>query len=102
MLNDALVCSVFRALGDPTRLWFIEALQSGDVRLSELAEIFPISQPTVLHHLRVLEACGLLTTRKCGPMRLYSFRPEGLREASRRLQHLAGPRGPPYWDAAYR
>jgi DNA-binding transcriptional ArsR family regulator len=102
VLNDVPICAVFRALGDPERLWFIEALQGGDARLCELAEIFPITQSTVIHHLRVLEACGLVGTRKAGPMRLYSFRPEGLTEASRRLRHLAGPRGPPFRDAAPR
>lgn len=96
MLNDGPVCAVFRAPGDPERLWFIEALQDGEARLFELAEIFPITQSTVIHHLKILEACGLLSTRKVGPQRLYGLRPEGLREASRLLRHLAWPRGPFY------
>jgi DNA-binding transcriptional ArsR family regulator len=72
---------VFQALGDPTRRWFIEALMDGEVRLREVADMFPLSLPTVLHHLRVLEKCGLLDSRKEGPMRLYSLRAEGLQEA---------------------
>jgi DNA-binding transcriptional ArsR family regulator len=100
VLNDGPVCAVFRALGDPARLWFVEALLDHELRLFELAGIFPISQPTVLHHLGVLQACGLVTTRKLGPSRLYGLRPEGFTEASRRLRPLAvpaGSRGPPFY-----
>jgi len=71
----------FRALADPTRRNFLECLRDGDVRLLEFYEIFPLSAPTVIHHLRVLEEGGLLRSRKEGPMRLYGLLPEGLREA---------------------
>jgi DNA-binding transcriptional ArsR family regulator len=80
VFNEHL-CPVFRALADPRRLWYIEGLLDGDVRLGELAELFPISQPTVIHHLKVLEECGLLLSRKEGRLRLYTLRPEGLRQA---------------------
>jgi DNA-binding transcriptional ArsR family regulator len=80
MFNEHL-CPVFRALADPRRLWYVEGLLDGEVRLGELAEIFPLSQPTVIHHLKVLEECGLLLSRKEGRLRLYTLRPEGLRQA---------------------
>jgi len=51
------------------------------MRLLQFAEIFPLQLPTVIHHLRVLEECGLLHSWKQGPMRLYRLRPEGLKEA---------------------
>ena len=75
------VTPVFRALADPTRRWYLECLLEGRVRLLEFAEMFPISQPTVLYHLRVLAKCGLITSQKEGPSRVYSLRPEGLRDA---------------------
>lgn len=78
----------FRALADPTRRWFIEALLGGDVRLLEFAEISELTLPTVIHHLRVLEECGLLRSCKEGPMRLYSIRPEGLREAEAWMRRI--------------
>jgi DNA-binding transcriptional ArsR family regulator len=80
VFNEHL-CPVFRALADPRRLGYVEGLLDGDVRLAELAELFPLSQATVLHHLKVLEECGLLLGRKEGRMRLYALRPEGLRNA---------------------
>ena len=71
----------FRALADPKRRYFLECLRDGDARLFEFYEIFPLSVPTVIHHLRVLEESGLVLSQKEGPMRIYSLLPEGLKEA---------------------
>ena len=71
----------FRALADPTRRYYLECLRDGDARLMEFYEMFPLSVPTVIHHLRVLEEGGLLSSRKDGTMRIYSLLPEGLKEA---------------------
>lgn len=87
MFNEHL-CPVFRALADPRRLWYIEGLLDGDARLGELAELFPISLPTVIHHLKVLEACGLVLNRKEGRLRLYALRPEGLRQAYNWMERI--------------
>jgi len=80
VFNEHL-CPVFRALADPRRLWYIEALLDGDVRLRQFAELFPLSQPTVIHHLKVLDESGLLLSRKEGRTRLYTLQPEGLKQA---------------------
>jgi len=80
MFNEHL-CPVFRALSDPRRLWYLEALLDDDVGQRELAEGFPLTQPAVIHHLKVLEQCGLLLSRKEGRTRLYTLKPEGLKDA---------------------
>ena len=79
---------VFRALADSTRRWCLECLLEGDVRLLEFRELFPVRPATLLHHLRVLENSGLLVSWKEGPMRLYSFRREGLEEAAKWLRGM--------------
>jgi DNA-binding transcriptional ArsR family regulator len=99
VLRDTLG-PTFRALADPTRRWYLECLLDGNVRLREFCEIFPLSAQTVIHHLRVLEECGLLLSRKQGPMRLYTLRPEGLKEAEswlRRTYATALERRPEDW-----
>jgi DNA-binding transcriptional ArsR family regulator len=58
------------------------------MRLLDLLELVPVSQSTVMHHLRVLEESGLLVSQKEGPARLYSFRREGLGEVSKWLRGL--------------
>jgi DNA-binding transcriptional ArsR family regulator len=87
VLKDTL-SPKFRALADPTRRWYLQALQDGDVRLMEFQDIFPLRPSTVLHHLRVLEASGLLRSWKEGPERLYSLLPEGFKEAAVWLQRI--------------
>lgn len=77
-----------RALADPTRRWYFECLLDGDVRLCEFQEQFPLSAQTVIHHLRVLEKSGLLSSRKKGPERLYSLRLERLHEIEAWLRSL--------------
>jgi ArsR family transcriptional regulator, arsenate/arsenite/antimonite-responsive transcriptional repressor len=102
VFDEAKLCPVFRALADPTRLWFLDVLQHGEARLDKLRELSTLSTGTVIHHLGVLVQAGLLTTWKEGPMRLYAFRPEGFTGAARRLQRFVTPRGPPYQDADFR
>jgi DNA-binding transcriptional ArsR family regulator len=80
VFNEHL-CPVFRALADPRRLCYIEGLVDGEVGLRDFAEMFPLSRPTVIHHLKVLEECGLLLGRKKGRLRLYALRRNGLKDA---------------------
>ncbi|MDE2138255.1 MAG: helix-turn-helix transcriptional regulator [Gammaproteobacteria bacterium] len=97
MFDERKLSPIFGALGDPTRLWFLDVLRnSGEVRLDTFLELAPLAASTIVHHLRVLEQAGLLHTWKEGPMRLYALRPEGFTEVSRRLTRLAAPRAPPY------
>ncbi|HLY52394.1 MAG TPA: metalloregulator ArsR/SmtB family transcription factor, partial [Steroidobacteraceae bacterium] len=75
-----------RALGDPTRLWFVECLLDSEARLSEFYGIFPITLPTVMHHIRVLEQAGLVCTEKQGTVRMCRIRAEGFEEAEKWLR----------------
>lgn len=54
----------------------------------ELVEIFPISQPTISHHLKVLSQAGLLAVRKAGSFHLYRARREILEDYLRQLAEL--------------
>ena len=50
----------FLALADPTRRAILARLASGDADVSELMKPFPLSQPTISKHLKVLERAGLI------------------------------------------
>lgn len=50
----------FAALSDPTRRAILARLASGDADVSELMKPFPLSQPTISKHLKVLERAGLI------------------------------------------
>ena len=52
--------AVFAALADPTRRAILTRLSSSDASVKELAAPFPMSQPAISKHLKVLERAGLI------------------------------------------
>lgn len=72
---------VFRALSDPTRRHVLERLSQGPASVSALAEPFEMALPSFVQHLRVLEGCGLVRSRKAGRVRTYQLAPEPLKLA---------------------
>ncbi|HTJ27907.1 MAG TPA: metalloregulator ArsR/SmtB family transcription factor [Candidatus Limnocylindria bacterium] len=53
--------AVFSALADPTRRRIVERLVRGELTVGEIAAEFPISQPAISKHVKILEQSGLLT-----------------------------------------
>jgi DNA-binding transcriptional ArsR family regulator len=69
------------ALADPTRRGMVELLAERPRRVGELVAAFPVSQPAVSRHLRVLREHGLIEEqRPDGDRRgrLYRLRPGAL------------------------
>jgi DNA-binding transcriptional ArsR family regulator len=60
---------MFHALADPSRRVIIEQLSKGPASVSELARPLPMSLPSVVQHLQVLEASGLIRSEKVGRVR---------------------------------
>ena len=75
----------FDVLGDPVRRLVLEQLAIGERTAGELTVVvqssFPISQPAVSQHLRVLRDAGFVTVRADGQRRIYTLDPLPLREA---------------------
>ncbi len=72
---------VFQALADPTRRAVLQRLSGGAAPVSELARPFDMALPSFLQHLRVLEDCGLVRSRKSGRVRTYQISPRPLQAA---------------------
>jgi DNA-binding transcriptional ArsR family regulator len=68
----------FAALGDPTRLAFVERLARGPASAGDLAAPTSMSLPAVLKHVRVLEDAGLVLTVKRGRVRECRLRDDAL------------------------
>ncbi len=67
---------VFKALADPTRRLLLDRLYERDGRtLHELEAQLTMSRIGVMKHLRVLEAAGLIVSRKAGRTRLHYLNP---------------------------
>src|ERR1043165_6910191 len=63
---------VFKALADPTRRSLLDELFREDGQtLSALEERFPMTRFGVMKHLHVLEAAGLVVTRRRGREKLH-------------------------------
>lgn len=71
---------VFHAIAHPARRAILSELRRGERSAGELAAPFEMTFGAVSQHLRVLEASALVVVRKDGRQRLYSLRPQPLRE----------------------
>jgi DNA-binding transcriptional ArsR family regulator len=72
---------IFGALADPTRRGIIARLAEGEATVKELAQPFPMSQPAISRHLKVLERAGLISRRRAAQARPTALRPAALDEA---------------------
>lgn len=84
MLNQsAPLDRLFQALADPARRAMLERLALGPAPVSELARPLPMSLPSVMQHLSVLEAAGLVRSQKVGRVRTCAIAPDALSQAER-------------------
>jgi DNA-binding transcriptional ArsR family regulator len=72
---------VFQALADPGRRLMLERLSAGPASVSELGRPLAMSLAAVVQHVQVLEASGLVRSRKTGRTRTCSLNPAALRSA---------------------
>ena len=71
---------VFRALADPTRRHLLDRLFERDGRtLTELESEVEMTRFGVMKHLRLLEAAGLVVTRRSGREKLHFLNPVPIR-----------------------
>jgi DNA-binding transcriptional ArsR family regulator len=85
---------VFSAIAEPTRREMLSILSQGERSAGELVEAFPrLTQPAVSRHLRVLREARLVDVRPRAQQRIYSLRPERLRELDRWISHYR-----PFWS----
>jgi DNA-binding transcriptional ArsR family regulator len=70
--------AAFAALSDPTRRAILARLAEGEATVQDLARPFPISQPAISRHLKVLEDAGLIETRIDGTSRPRRLNPDAV------------------------
>lgn len=57
---------VMKALREPNRVKILKMLQHGELCVCEIRAALDVCQPTVSKHVKILEAAGLLNSRKDG------------------------------------
>lgn len=88
--------AVFGALADPTRRAILAGLTEGDLTVAQLSARFPMSQPAISRHLKVLERAGLVSRQRRATARPSHLEAEPLRDVT---EWLVGYRE--YWDESY-
>lgn len=86
--TQAATEAVFQALAHPARRAILSRLASGEATVTELARPLQITQPTVTHHLTVLEDAGLISRRVDGNRRPCRLAPRGVATVDRWLDML--------------
>ena len=87
--------AVFGALADPTRRRIVERLARKPLTVGEIASEFPLTQPAISKHLRVLETSGLLERRIEGRVHYCSLSPQTMQEVLNWIE-----RQRKYWTCA--
>ena len=88
------VDSVIVALSDPTRRQLLDLLvEQGEASATTLAEQLPVSRQSVVKHLAVLDAAGLVACHRVGREVRYVVRPVALDATARWMAALAAD-----WD----
>ena len=95
-MNTDQLDAVFGALADPTRRAILAGLTEADLTVAQLAARFPMSQPAISRHLKVLERAGLVSRSRRATARPSHLEAEPLREAT---EWLVGYRE--YWEESY-
>jgi DNA-binding transcriptional ArsR family regulator len=81
-MTEAELDRAFAALADPTRRAIVARLTRGEAGVLDLAAPFPVSQPAISKHLKVLEAAGLVTRHRDAQRRLCRLQPQRLKQLS--------------------
>lgn len=80
--------ATFAALSDSTRRAILVRLASGEASVNELAKPFPMSQPAVSKHLKVLERAGLISVVQDAQRRPRRIQAARLAEANAWLERF--------------
>jgi ArsR family transcriptional regulator len=66
-MNDRELLRALKALSDPTRFRIVQEIAAaGELSCGQIVQHFPLSQPTISHHLKILTDAGILVTRAEG------------------------------------
>ena len=85
-MTTARLDATFLALADPTRRAILARLATGEATVMELVAPFPLSQPAISKHLKILERAGLISRRRDKQKRPCRIEAKPLAEASAWLE----------------
>jgi ArsR family transcriptional regulator len=96
-IDEARIVRVLKALADPRRFRMVQEIaEAGELTCGQLGEKFDLAQPTVSHHLRLLQEAQVVRMRQQGQHHIISVDRELLAEVATYLgQTLTSATKPP-------
>ncbi len=81
--------SLLGALADPIRLGIVELLSGHDrLCVCDISAAFPVNQPTISHHLRLLREAGIVDVVRQGRWSHYGLKRDALKRATQHILRL--------------
>ncbi len=76
-MDDTRLVKVLKALADPKRFRMVQEIAAaGELSCGELNEKFPLSQPTISHHVKILADAQVILMRREAQHAFMSINPE--------------------------
>lgn len=82
------VSVALKAMADPKRLKIIHLLSNGTMCACEVLEHFDFTQPTLSHHMKVLEKADIVSMNKKGQWHHYELKEEFLGKTMSTIEEL--------------
>lgn len=79
---------VLKAMADPNRMKIIDLLSSGKMCACEVLKHFDFTQPTLSHHMKVLEKAGIISVSKQSQWHHYMLREDFVKGFMASMTHL--------------
>ena len=79
-------------VAEPMRREILRRVWARELSVGELVDAFPVSQPAISFHLRVLREAGFVRVRREGRHRYYRAEPDALGELRAYLESYWGDR----------
>ena len=70
------LANLLKVVAEPNRLKILNLLSCGEMCACDILDHFNFTQPTLSHHMKVLEDKGLILVQKRGKWHYYSLKPE--------------------------
>jgi len=64
---------VFKALSDKNRLAILDMLSCGELCACDIMDGLNLTQPTISHHMKILQQASLVNSKKSGKWTIYSI-----------------------------
>jgi ArsR family transcriptional regulator len=82
-----------KAMADPKRMKIIDLLSCGSMCACDVLEHFDFTQPTLSHHMKVLEQAGIVAVSKQGQWHHYTLKNDFITEFKDSMTQLLSNNG---------